>query len=447
MSELIISVSGLRGIVGETLTPEVAIRYACAFAGVLGEGPVVVARDGRTTGRMLANAVFSGLCAAGRDVIDANIAATPTVGVLVRKQGAAGGIQISASHNPPPYNGLKLFNREGRILTAAAGDDVIRRYHAGQTAWAGHERMGQVTRCEDVVGEHEALVLAIVDVERIRSKRFRVFLDSNHSSSAVLGWRILDRLGCDLIQVGAEPDGQFSHPLEPTEENLAGVCHQVDAAGASVGFFPDPDGDRLALVDEMGRYIGEEYTLALCVDHVLSQRPGAAVANAATSRMSEDVCRRYGVPFFRSRVGEANVVELMRAKNAVLGGEGNGGVIDPRVGYVRDGFVGMALVLDAMAARNMKLSELVGMLPRYHIQKEKMSFDRQKLPLAVEILKKRFPDAQLDESAGTRFNWADKWLLLHPSNTEPIVRIIAEAKSRNETEALCHKAAEAMAST
>ena len=440
MSELIISVSGLRGIVGESLTPEVAIRYVCAFASTLPKGPVVITRDGRTTGQMLANALFSGLCAAGREVIDAGIAATPTTGVLIRQHNAAGGIQISASHNPPPYNGLKLFGNNGRILTAAAGEPITEQYRSGNTRWVAHDRIGNVLPCEDTISEHAALVLATVDVERIRSKRFKVFLDSNHSSSALLGRYLLEQLGCDLIHVGAEPDGHFSHALEPTEENLRQACSQVSAAGANAGFFPDPDGDRLAVVDETGRYIGEEYTLALCVDHILRQHPGSVVTNVATSRMAEDISQRYGVPFVRSRVGEANVVEAMLAHNAIIGGEGNGGAIDPRVGYVRDSFVGMAQILNAMAAREMKLSQLVDELPRYYIQKRKLTLDKDKLPDAVEILKKHFADARLDESAGIRFNWDDKWLLLHPSNTEPIVRLIAETKSPDATNALCDKA-------
>ena len=445
MSEPIISVSGLRGIVGETLTPDVAIRYVCAFASTLPEGPIVITRDGRTTGRMLANALFSGLCATGRNVIDAGIAATPTTGVLVRQHGAAGGIQISASHNPPPYNGLKLFGKEGRILTATEGQPVTERYRTGEMTWVKHDRVGKVVPCEDTISEHGALVLATVDVESIRSKRFKIFLDSNHSSSALLGRYLLDKLGCDLVHVGAEPDGNFSHALEPTEENLQDECHQVSAAGASAGFFPDPDGDRLAVVDETDRYVGEEYTLALCVDHVLRRHPGAVVTNVATSRMAEDLAQRFGVPFVRARVGEANVVEAMLAHDAVLGGEGNGGVIDPCVVYVRDSFVGMALILDAMAAREMALSQLVDELPRYYIQKRKLSLDRDKLPDAVEILKKCFVDARLDESAGIRFHWDDKWLLLHPSNTEPIVRLIAETKSPGATNALSDEASQALA--
>jgi len=447
VSELIISVSGLRGIVGESLTPDVAIRYGCAFASTLPEGPVVVTRDGRKTGLMLVNSLFSGLCATGREVIDAGIASTPTTGVLVRQHNAAGGIQISASHNPPPYNGLKLFGGNGRILTAAAGEPVTERYRSGDTTWVAHDRIGNVMPCEDTISEHGALVLATVDVEKIRSKRFKVFLDSNHSSSALLGRYLLERLGCDLIHVGAEPDGCFSHALEPTEENLRHECSQVSAAGANVGFFPDPDGDRLAVVDETGRYIGEEYTLALCVEHILCQNPGTVVTNVATSRMSEDISQRYGVSFIRSRVGEANVVEAMISNNAVIGGEGNGGAIDPRVGYVRDSFVGMTQILDAMAAREVKLSQLVDELPRYHIQKRKLKLDRDELLAAVEVLKEHFPDARLDESAGTRFVWDDKWLLLHPSNTEPIVRLIAETRSAEETNALCDKAAQALNAT
>jgi phosphomannomutase len=444
VSELIISVSGLRGIVGESLTPDVAIRYACAFASTLPEGPVVITRDGRATGQMLANALFSGLCATGREVINAGIAATPTTGVLVRQHNAAGGVQISASHNPPPYNGLKLFGKEGRILTAAAGEPVTERYHSGNITWVACDHIGKVVPCEDTIGKHAALVMATVDVEQIRSKRFKVFLDSNHSSSALLGRYLLEQLGCDLIHVGAEPDGCFSHALEPTEENLRQECSQVSTAEANVGFFPDPDGDRLAVVDETGRYIGEEYTLALSVDHILRQHPGAVVTNVATSRMSEDISQRYGVPFVRSKVGEANVVEAMLAHNAVIGGEGNGGAIDPRVGYMRDSFVGMAQILDAMAARETKLSQLVDELPRYYIQKRKLKLDREELPGAIEILKEHFADARLDKSAGIRFNWDDKWLLLHPSNTEPIVRLIAETKSPDETNALCEKTTQAL---
>lgn len=444
MSDLIISVSGLRGTVGTNLTPEVAIRYACAFAAGLEDGPILITRDGRSTGRMLMDAVRSGLCAVGRQVIDADLAATPTTGVLVRQLRAAGGIQVTASHNPAVYNGLKLFSREGRIITAAAGEQVARRYQAVPIAWAPHDRVGQVLACQDTLSAHAHLVLATVDVERIRAKRFKVLLDSNHAAGGPLGLRLLGDLGCDITHVGAEPDGRFEHLPEPTYENLVGACAQVAAVGAAVGFFPDPDADRLAVADETGRYVGEEYTLALCLAHVLRQRRGAVVTNVATSRMAQDLAQQHGVPFFRAHVGEANVVEVMLAHQAVLGGEGNGGIIDPRVGYVRDSFVAMALTLDALAAAELKLSQLVDRLPRYYIEKTKITFDRGKLDRAVDALKRLFPDAKFDDSVGRRFDWPDKWLLLHPSNTEPIVRIIAETSSPQESAALCRETARAL---
>jgi phosphomannomutase len=250
-----------------------------------------------------------------------------------------------------------------------------------------------------------------------------------------------------VTHLGAEPHGCFSHPPEPTEENLAEVCSQVTAAGASAGFCTDPDGDRLAVVDETGRYVGEEYTLAMCVDHVLRQRRGPIVANCSTSRMSQDLAERHGVPFARSAVGEANVVDAMLRHDAVFGGEGNGGPIDPRVGMVRDSFVGMAQLLDAMAARQRKISELARELPRYEIVKKKIPIEREKLEDALDALEKHFADATADRLDGLRLDWPGAWLLIRPSNTEPIVRIIAEARSRDETETLCREATEALART
>jgi len=441
VSELIISVSGLRGVVGHSLTPEVCMRYACAFAAGLDEGPIVITRDGRTSGRLYADAVRSGLCAIGRDVIDADLAATPTTGVLVRQLRAAGGVQVSASHNPIFYNGLKALSQEGRILTAAAGRRVAEAYRTQPAAWVSHDRIGQVTPCTDTLGAHAELVLAIVNVERIRARRFKVLLDSNHTAAGLLAQRLLHDLHCQVTHVGAEPDGRFEHLPEPTLENLVGSCNRVVAVGADVGFFPDPDGDRLAVADENGRYVGEEYTLALCVAHVLQQCRGAVVTNAATSRMAEDLARQHGVPFFRSRVGEANVADMMLAHEAIIGGEGNGGVIHPHVGYVRDSYVAMAMILDALAESGKRLSQLVDVLPRYQILKTKIACDPSKLRPAIESLAGLFSDAEFDDSVGLRLNWPDKWLLLHPSNTEPFMRIIAEAKSACEAQELIENAA------
>ncbi|MEM7314416.1 MAG: phosphoglucosamine mutase [Planctomycetota bacterium] len=349
MSQLIISVSGLRGIVGETLTPNVAANYVAAFANHLDDGPVVVTRDGRATGRMLADAIRAALCAVGRDVLDADVAATPTTGRLVRQYKAAGGIQISASHNPPPYNGIKLFGSEGRVVPATIGDQVLKSYQAESFPWKPHDALGSVTELEDTTSDHLNAVLGIVDLEKIRSCSFPVLLDSNHGAGSVLGGKLLAALGCNVTILGDTPNGQFAHTPEPTADNLKGVAAEITKLGAKVGFCQDPDADRLALIDENGRYVGEEYTVAACMDHILQTRKGAVVTNCSTSRMSQDLAEKYGVPFFRSKVGEANVADLMKAENAVFGGEGNGGPIDPQIGYIRDSFVGMAIVLDSMA--------------------------------------------------------------------------------------------------
>jgi phosphomannomutase len=421
------------------------MRYVVAFATSLPPGPIIVSRDGRGTGPMLAGVVKSGLMAVGRDVFDAGIAATPTLGVLVRLHHATGGVQISASHNPPQYNGIKLFSGEGRVIPAAPGRTVLEAYRTRKTLWVSHDRIGRLERLVDTTGEHLKLLLTTVNGSAIRQKKFRVLLDSNRGAGSLLGVKLLEALGCEVVLLGGEPDGQFEHPAEPTAENLQTVTRKVLSARADIGFCQDPDADRLAIIDETGRYLGEEYTLAICADHILRQRRGSLVTNCATSRMTQDLAEKYGVPFFRSAVGEANVVDEMLAKFAVFGGEGNGGPIDPRVGLVRDSFVGMALVLDAMASRGKKISELADELPRYEIRKTIVKLPPDKLLAALEAIQKHFPDAQADRRDGLRLDWPDRWLIVRGSNTEPIVRAIAEAPAATAAEELCRTAAEVVA--
>ncbi|MEO1495842.1 MAG: phosphoglucosamine mutase [Planctomycetota bacterium] len=444
MSQPIISVSGLRGVIGETLTPEIASRYVAAFAAGLPEGTVLVTRDGRATGPMVADAVRAGIAAAGRDVLDAGVAATPTAGMLVQHEGCVGGVQISASHNPAEYNGLKLFGGDGRIIPGPAGQAVKDRYLGGEIDYAPHARLGGVRSLEDSTSEHLSRVAAVVDVERIRSKRFRVLLDSNHGSGCVLGRPLLEHLGCDVCLLGPTPDGQFAHPPEPTAENLSEVAHQATEGGYDAVFCQDPDADRLAIVDGDGRYIGEELTLALCVDHQLRRKPGPIVSNCSSSRVTRDLAEKYGAPFTQSAVGEANVVDAMLATDAVLGGEGAGGVIHPDVVLVRDSFLGMAMVLDAMAARGLPLAELADELPRYAIHKTKAKLDPDKLAATLDKLERRFDTADADRMDGLRLDWPQerKWLLVRASNTEPIVRLIAEAPEIDAAQAICREAAE-----
>ncbi|MCR9117815.1 MAG: phosphoglucosamine mutase [bacterium] len=450
MDEPIISVSGLRGIVGESLTPEVAMKYAAAFASQAPAGEIIVSRDGRTTGEMLACAIRAALSACGRSVVDIGIAATPTVGVAVNNRGAAGAIQITASHNPPPYNGMKLFSADGRVLTAAVGEGVLTSYRNNPVNWAAFDAIGTLETIADNDALHLERVMAIADVDRVAAKSYRVNLDSNHGSGAVLGAKLLNKLGCQTTIAGAEPTGLFIHRPEPNEENLKEVAAQSKKTQADVTFCQDPDADRLAIIDENGHYIGEEYTLAICVKYVLSQTPGPVVTNCSTSRMTEDLAIAAGVPFSRSAVGEANVVEEMIKAGAVFGGEGNGGPIDPRVVFVRDSFVGMALVLSAMAVSNKTVSQLVAEIPRYAIYKTKAPLERDSLSIAYDALARHFSDATTDRLDGLRLDWPDAWLLVRPSNTEPIVRAFAEAptaeraaKLGQEAEALLNRISEA----
>ncbi|MEM8680347.1 MAG: phosphoglucosamine mutase [Planctomycetota bacterium] len=444
MKEPIISVSGLRGVVGQSLSPVIAAAYATAFATAMPPGDLVITRDGRPSGKLLADAIRATFAALGRNVIDAGIAATPTTGTLIRKYEAAGGIQISASHNPAEYNGIKLFGPEGRVLSASVGEQILHHYRAGESedAWVSHQQLGVI--CEDDAPHqrHLELVMATIDIERVRARKFRVLLDSNHGAGSLLGRRLLTELGCDVVALGGATDGLFAHPPEPTADNLQGVCQQVTEQQCVVGFCQDPDADRLALIDANGRYVGEEYTVALCCDRVLCHQRGPVVTNCSTSRMTQDLAERYGVPFFRSKVGEANVCDRMIAEKAVFGGEGNGGPIDPRVGYVRDSFVGMALVLSLMADRDQSLGALVDALPRYAIHKTKVTLGPEAVPTAIEKLKAHFDAAEPNELDGLRLDWSDKWFLFRASNTEPIVRFVAEAPTDEEASRLCTEAIE-----
>ena len=443
-SEPIISVSGLRGVVGTTLTPDVAVRYIAAFAAQLPAGPVVVTHDGRTSGPLLSNILIGTLAATGRKVIEAGVAATPTTGVLVREHHAAGGVQISASHNPPEYNGFKLFSELGRVIPAEQGLKVLERYRKGNIAWVTHESIGHMVAISDTFTAHWNLLQQIVDVQLIRKKRLTVLLDANHGSGSRLARRMLEELGCRVKILGGEPNGRFEHPPEPTEENLRGVFDAVKNLKADVGFCQDPDADRLAVIDETGKYLGEEYTLALCVDHVLRRRKGPIVTNCSSSRMTADLCAKYKVPYFRSAVGEANVCDLMIDQRAILGGEGSGGVIDPRVGYVRDSFVGMAMLLEAIASRDKPISQLAAELPQYSIAKTKISFPNAALNAGYAALEKHFAGAAIDKMDGLRLDWDNKWLLIRASNTEPVVRAIAEAPTTAEAAKLCKEASEVL---
>lgn len=459
MSELIISVSGLRGVVGESLTPGVIVRYVGAFVDQLTASAggthlarqrprVLVGRDGRDSGGVLADLIVAALRAAGCDVLLAGVVATPTIGVLVRDLAVDGAVQVTASHNPQPYNGIKLFGRDGRVFDAASGAAVAKAYGEGRAGWVSHDQLGNQQPVDDPHARHLERVLASVDVGRIAARGYRVLLDSNHGAGGELGERLLRRLGCDVVLVGREPDGQFEHPPEPTAENLGELAARVFSTDCEVGFCQDPDADRLALVDESGCYVGEEYTLALCVRRALESplTRGPIVINVATSGVSERLAEHAGVPLYRSAVGEANVVDRMLEVGAQYGGEGNGGPIDPRVGLVRDSFVGMAQVLDLMATTGKGLSTLIAELPPLAMHKSKVTLTGGHLPAILAALEAAHPEAHADHGDGLRLVWPDAWLLVRGSNTEPILRMIAEAPTEDRARELCQRAAEVVAS-
>lgn len=440
MSDLIVSVSGIRGIVGGGLSPVQAVAFAQALGTSLAGGPVALSRDSRPSGGMLRHAVIAGLASCGCEIFDLGIAPTPTVGFAVRQLKAAGAIQITASHNPAPWNGLKLFGPDGAVLSASKGKDIKEIFDTNNFALVGHEKLGRLHETSEAVAWHRQRVLQLVDVERIRSARFRVLVDANAGAGGPLARALLESLGGTPLMYGEMPDGDFKHPPEPLAANLTSILPLVPGQRAHIGFVLDPDADRLAIIDEQGRYIGEELTLALAVLCRLNQQRGSVVINMSSSRVNEDLAKRFGVPCFRSAVGEANVVEKMREVNAVIGGEGNGGVIDPRVGWVRDPFIGMGLVLQLLAETGKRPSELVAELPSYAIVKDKYDVSREALRALNDRLQAHWPEAKVNRLDGLRLDWPDRWLHVRPSNTEPIVRVIAEAPDAGEAERLCEAA-------
>lgn len=440
-SSLMVSVSGIRGLVGVDLTPELVARYAAAFGILVRErhdGPVVMGRDARTSGPMFARAVQAGLQSVGCDVIDCGLVATPTVQLAVAHHRAAGGIVITASHNPIEWNALKFAGPDGIFLDAERGARLRALADQPDLPRASGDRVGEVESDPEATRRHIGAVLALpaVDVERIRARGFNVALDCVRGAGGTIMPDLLTALGCRVASMNTEPDGRFPRPPEPVPENLLGLGDLVRRNGAELGIAVDPDVDRLAVVDERGVPIGEDYTLAFAVRSVLgganpaadpSRRP-AVVCNLSTSLVVEDAARECGAELIRSPVGEAHVARAMKDAGAVIGGEGNGGVILPALHLGRDAPVAAALVLHLLAGTGRPVSELVAASPRYVIVKAKAPRGGD-LDAAYRALESTFKGVQVDRRDGIRFAWSGRWLHVRPSGTEPIVRLIAEASS------------------
>ncbi len=434
-----LGISGLRGIVGVSFTPEVAAAYAAAFAawirpGCGGRRPrICVARDGRCSGEALLQAVSAGLLASGCDVVDLGVAMTPTVAVMIGHHRADGGMVVTASHNPQEWNGLKALDRDGLAPPPEEARSLVEGFTQRRFGWCPPLEQGTSAHEADAARVHVERVVSQLDAEAIRRAGFHVVLDPVNASGCIGGPMLLERLGCRVTLVHGAQTGIFGHLPEPLEGNLEDLRRSTAAtSGAACGFAQDPDADRLAICDERGRFIGEEYTLALAALRMLERTGGGVLAaNLSTSRMIDDLAARFpGSRVVRTAVGEANVAAAIRAGRGIGGGEGNGGVILPGTCWVRDSLSAMGLVLELLALRRRPLSELVREIPAYSMVKQKLDLagvgGAAAVPLAVERVARAFAAERVDRADGVRVDVKDGWFHLRPSNTEPIVRIIAE---------------------
>lgn len=438
MAELKISVSGIRGVVGESIDPSVVLRFSSCFGRILGGGTVVAGRDTRPSGEMLLAAAVSGLLGTGCDVVDVGVAPTPTVLHSVRTREAAGGLVVTASHNPAEWNALKLVGPGALFLHGELSERLLSAYREDEPAWNTWEEIGVYSR-EDCIESHvEAILgLPVVDAGAIERKSFTVVLDAVNGAGAEAATLLLRRLGCRLIPLNCEPTGRFSRNPEPVAAHLDDLERAVREAGADAGFALDPDGDRLSLVDERGQAVGEEMTVPLAADLVLRHVKGTVVVNLSTSMTIEDVARSHGVTVRRTPVGEVNVALEMLSSGAVIGGEGNGGVMYPELHPTRDGLCGIALILQNLVEKEQSLGELVDGLPRYSIEKRKMAV-RGSAAQIHEALSRLAGGAEgeVNTDDGIRISGEKWWVHLRPSNTEPVVRVIAEAGSQDEADRL-----------
>jgi phosphomannomutase len=431
---LMISISGVRGVVGQTLTPTVALEFARAYGETLNGGRVVLGRDSRPSGPMFEAAAAAGLMSAGCHVTRLGLAMTPTVGRAIRDGRYAGGIIITASHNPDEWNGVKFLD----ALGVAPDPALLQRITELRAAGTGGlpAQFGTETIDAQAGERHAAAVLAARDGDVGALKGLRIVLDSVNGAGCVHTPDMLRTLGCEVVHINAEPNGRFAHRPEPIRENLGDLCAAVRRANAAIGFAQDPDADRLAIVDERGEYLGEEYTLALASWLVLSRRPGSVAANLSTSRLIDAVATRFGARVIRTPVGESHVARAMLAHGCVVGGEGNGGVIDPRVCYVRDSLSAISLVLQLLAATGKSVSQLVADLPRFAMLKQKYELPRERIQGAVDAVARAFADQRPNTADGVRVDFPEGWVHVRASNTEPILRIIVEADSDAQTTAL-----------
>lgn len=449
---LIKSISGIRGTIGghtgDTLNPLDIVKFVTAYAtyirrsGKSSSGKIVVGRDARISGEMVRSVVCGTLMGVGYDVIDIGLATTPTTELAVRMSGADGGIIITASHNPRQWNALKLLNCEGEFLDKDAGNEVFDIAEKEDFEYADVDSLGHYIKDDSFNRRHidSVLALSLVDVEAVKKAHFRVCVDAINSVGGIILPELLEALGVDYEILNGEPTGDFAHNPEPLEKNLGGIMERLRSGEFSLGIVVDPDVDRLAFICEDGRMFGEEYTLVSVADYVLSHTPGNTVSNLSSTRALRDVTEKHGGCYTASAVGEVNVTTKMKEVGAVIGGEGNGGVIYPESHYGRDALVGIALFLSSLAHKGCKVSELRATFPDYYIAKNRIDLTPSTdVDAILEKVKQMYSNEQVNDVDGVKIDFPDKWVHLRKSNTEPIIRVYSEASSMEEADALGKK--------
>ena len=439
MAQLMISVSGIRGIVGEGLTPEVIIEFAQAYGAFCQGKPVVIGRDSRVSGDLVHHAFVSGLLSVGNDVIDIGIASTPTTQMMTEKLDCGGGIIITASHNPVEWNGIKMLASDGLFLDAEQGAKVLEIRDNKMYTFKTWQGLGTLRKYETASEEHvqATLELPYINVEQIRERKFKVVADLINGAGCVIVPNLLEAFGCEMVLMNDEPHGRFARTPEPLPENLTAVGEMVKKHGADLAVVVDPDSDRLALVDEKGVPLGEEYTLGVSGEYFLTKKQGKLVVNVSTSQLLGDLAKKYNCELEYTKVGEINVTKHMREIGAVFGGEGNGGVIVPDFHLGRDAIIGIALVLQRLAMGSEKLSEIRANLPQYFMVKQKIQLGFDNKPGdVIEKIKEKYAGENLDLKDGLKI-WRDNsWVQVRASNTEPILRVMAEAPTQQAADAL-----------
>ena len=443
---LIKSISGIRGTIGgrtgDTLNPLDIVKFTTAYAQFIGGKKIVVGRDGRISGLMVRNVVVGTLMGMGYDVIDIGYATTPTTELAVRMAGADGGIIITASHNPRQWNALKLLNSEGEFLTAADGAEVLRMAEAEDFNYAEVDHLGSCTIDDSFNQRHidSVLALKLVDVDAIKARKFRVCVDTINSVGGIILPELFKALGVDYEILNGECTGDFAHNPEPLEKNLQGIMDKMKQGGFDLGIVVDPDVDRLAFICEDGTMFGEEYTLVSVADYVLSHTVGNTVSNLSSTRALRDVTEKHGGKYTAAAVGEVNVTTKMKEVGAVIGGEGNGGVIYPESHYGRDALVGIALFLSSLAQKGCKVSELRATFPEYQIAKNRIDLtpetDVDAILVKVKEMFAKDATAQVNDIDGVKIDFPDRWVHLRKSNTEPIIRVYSEAQTMEQADEL-----------